>query len=124
MTWTLITGGAGFIGTNVAARLLGAGERVLLFDNFSRPGAMRNLRWLRESYGELVEVAAADLRNADAVRDAVAEASSVFHLAAQVAVTTSLDDPVKDFDVNARGTFMLLEAIRARPAPPPLVFTR
>jgi CDP-paratose 2-epimerase len=120
---TLITGGAGFIGTNLAHRLLTAGERVLLFDNLGRPGVERNLRWLRDTHGELLDVEIADIRNAEAVRQAVAAASRVFHFAAQVAVTTSLGDPVEDFETNARGTLNLLEAVRAQPVPPPLVFT-
>jgi CDP-paratose 2-epimerase len=119
----LITGGSGFIGTNLAHRLLSEGCPVLLFDNLARPGVERNLRWLHDTHGNRVEIEIADTRNADAVRGAVERASQVFHFAAQVAVTTSLTDPVEDFEVNARGTLNLLEAIRQQPVPPPLVFT-
>jgi len=119
----LVTGGAGFIGTNVAARLLEAGETVRIFDNLSRAGVERNLRWLRDTYGDRVEVVAGDLRDPRAIAPAVRGVSRVFHFAAQVAVTTSLVDPIDDFDVNARGTLNLLEAIRAQDAPPPLLFT-
>jgi CDP-paratose 2-epimerase len=119
----LITGGAGFIGTNVAHRLLTQGHRVLVFDNLARPGVEQNLRWLRDTHGDQVDVEIADIRDADALRQAVSEAARVFHFAAQVAVTTSLTDPVEDFEVNARGTLNLLEALRAQPAPPPMVFT-
>jgi CDP-paratose 2-epimerase len=119
----LITGGSGFIGTNLAHRLLSAGRRVLLFDNLARPGVEQNLRWLRDTHGDLVEVMVADVRNAEAIHEAVRQSSQVFHFAAQVAVTTSLTDPIEDFEVNARGTLNVLEAIRAQPAPPPLVFT-
>jgi CDP-paratose 2-epimerase len=119
----LVTGGAGFIGTNVADRLLRDGERVLVLDNLSRPGVERNLRWLRAEHPARLTVEIADLRDRAAVERAVAGASSVFHFAAQVAVTTSLADPLGDFEVNARGTLLLLEAVRARPTPPPLVFT-
>jgi CDP-paratose 2-epimerase len=120
----LITGGAGFVGTNLAHRLLDAGRSVLVFDNLSRPGVETNLRRLRDTYGARdLRVAVADVRDAAALRQAVRGASAVFHFAAQVAVTTSLADPVHDFEVNARGTLNLLEALRALAAPPPLVFT-
>jgi CDP-paratose 2-epimerase len=119
----LITGGAGFIGTNLAHRLLSSGVPVLVYDNLSRPGVEQNLRWLCETHGALVQVEVADTRDTEAVHRAVARASHVFHFAAQVAVTTSLADPVHDFDVNARGTLNVLEAIRKRPDPPTLVFT-
>ncbi len=119
----LITGGCGFIGTNLAHRLLSAGQPVLLFDSLARPGVEQNLRWLRDTHGKLLDIIVADVRDAEAVRRAVRQASQVFHFAAQVAVTTSLADPVEDFEVNARGTLNLLEAIRAQPTPPALVFT-
>jgi CDP-paratose 2-epimerase len=119
----LITGGSGFIGTNLAHRLLSEGRPVLLFDSLARPGVEQNLRWLHDTHGSRVEIEIADTRSADAVRRAVNRASQVFHFAAQVAVTTSLTDPLEDFDVNARGTLNILEAIRAQPTPPPLVFT-
>ncbi|MDQ2670992.1 MAG: GDP-mannose 4,6-dehydratase [Gemmatimonadota bacterium] len=119
----LITGGAGFVGTNLAHRLLESGRSVLLFDNLSRAGVEQNLRWLRAVHGARVQIETGDVRDAAAVRRAVERASEVYHFAAQVAVTTSLDDPLHDFDVNARGTLNVLEAIRAQPTPPPLVFT-
>ncbi|HEX2120204.1 MAG TPA: NAD-dependent epimerase/dehydratase family protein, partial [Thermoanaerobaculia bacterium] len=87
------------------------------------PGVERNLAWLRETHGDLLTVRTADTRDAAAVRDAVRHASSVFHFAAQVAVTTSLADPIEDFEVNARGTLNVLEAIRATLRKPPLFFT-
>jgi CDP-paratose 2-epimerase len=122
----VITGGAGFIGTNLADRLLGQGRRVRLLDNLSRPGVERNLAWLRARYGERLGVEIADVRDAAAVRKAVRGAEAVFHFAAQVAVTTSLDDPLYDFQVNALGTLNVLEAVRQSDqggAPPPLIFT-
>lgn len=119
----LITGGAGFVGTNLAHRLLSEGQPVLLFDNLSRTGVERNLEWLRETHRDLVQIEVADVRNAAALAKAVNQASQVFHLAAQVAVTTSLADPQYDFDVNARGTINLLEALRGLNDPPPLLFT-
>lgn len=119
----LITGGAGFIGTNLADRLAGSGRRVLLFDNLSRPGVSDNVDWLVSRHGELVEVVVADIRDERALAGAVERAGAIFHFAAQVAVTTSVSDPVLDFEVNARGTLNLLEAARARGGGLPIVFT-
>jgi CDP-paratose 2-epimerase len=119
----LITGGAGFIGTNVAHRLLATGHDVLIFDNLSRPGVEHNLQWLCMNHGHRVRVCVADVRDASALREAVQQASQVFHFAAQVAVTTSVLDPKEDFEVNALGTLNLLEALRQLKQPPPLVFT-
>jgi CDP-paratose 2-epimerase len=119
----LITGGAGFIGTNLADRLLKRGRPVLLFDNLSRPGVEQNLEWLRREHGSLMRFEEGDIRDIKAIRRAVQNASQVFHFAAQVAVTTSLTDPTGDFEVNARGTLNLLEAIRELPEPPPIIYT-
>jgi CDP-paratose 2-epimerase len=120
---SLITGGAGFIATNVADRLLAEGGRVRLFDNLSRDGVEENLRWIARRYGDRVEFVRGDIRDEDAVRRVVRDVDQVFHFAAQVAVTTSLVDPFLDFEVNARGTLNLLEAIRALERPPSLLFT-
>src|ERR1041385_5256356 len=119
----LITGGAGFVGSNLAHRLLSNGHRVRLLDNLSRAGVERNLRWLIETHGDLVDIEVPDVRNLSIIKQAVKDASQVFHFAAQVAVTSSLSDPIEDFEVNARGTLNVLEAIRAQASPPPLVFT-
>jgi CDP-paratose 2-epimerase len=119
----LITGGCGFIGTNLAHRLLSTGHSVLVYDNLSRPGSETNLSWLREIHGKRVQVAVADVRDRAALQAAVRGAEQVFHFAAQVAVTTSLVNPREDFEVNVGGTVNLLEAIRAADSPPSLVFT-
>lgn len=119
----VITGGAGFIGSNLAGRLLAQGRRVIVFDNLSRPGVEINLEWLRSMYSTRVEFVRGDVRDPAAIRPVVARASAVFHLAAQTAVTSSLTDPTSDFDVNARGTLNVLEAIRRQAEPAPLVFT-
>ena len=119
----LITGGAGFVGTNLAHRYLSEGIPVRLYDNFSRAGVEQNAHWLQDTHGDLVQIEAADVRDAGRLRDSVRGASQVFHLAAQVAVTTSLTDPITDFEINARGTLNVLEAVRACADPPPLVFT-
>jgi len=118
----LITGGAGFIGTNLATRLVDAGRRVVVYDNLSRAGVEQNLRWLRARCGERLQFELGDTRDADALSRAVAAAATIFHFAAQAAVTTSVDAPRADFEVNAGGTINLLEAIRAQPQPPTLVF--
>jgi CDP-paratose 2-epimerase len=119
---TLVTGGAGFIGANVAHRLLSAGERVRLLDDLSRQHVEENVKWLRDVHGE-IDLVVADVRDAHAVRAAMHDVTHVFHFAAQVAVTTSLADPVHDFDVNARGTLVVLETIRAMKRPPSLLYT-
>jgi CDP-paratose 2-epimerase len=119
----LITGGAGFIGCNLADRILSSGRKVIVFDNLSRSGAERNLEWLRRQHAGAFEFHEADIRNRNALRRAMSGVGQVFHFAAQVAVTTSLTDPIEDFEVNTRGTLNLLEAIRGQRNPPGLVFT-
>jgi len=120
---TLITGGAGFIGTNMAARQLTAGGRVTILDNLSRAGTERNLQWLVSKYGDRVTIARGDVRDRMLVRRSLRGVDQVFHFAAQVAVTTSLTDPVADFRTNAEGTLSVLEELRALAEPPPLLFT-
>ena len=119
----LITGGAGFVGSNLAQRLLAEGRRVLVFDNLSRPGVRNNVRRLQEQYPERLEIEVADIRDAGAVARAVDRAGEIYHLAAQVAVTTSLESPLQDFEINARGTLNVLEAARHRSPAPALIFT-
>lgn len=119
---TLITGGAGFLGCNLADHIASQGETVIVYDSLARANVEQNLAWLQRRHGERIKLQIADVRDAKALRSAVACADRIFHFAAQVAVTTSLVDPIADFEVNARGTLTLLEAIRACPVPPPLVF--
>ena len=118
----LVTGGAGFIGSNLADALAREGHDVLLYDALSRPGVERNATWLQENYGDRVTLIKADIRDYTELRRAVGEAQAVFHFAAQVAVTTSLDDPRDDFEINLLGTFNLLEAVRAKRDATPVVF--
>ena len=118
----LVTGGAGFIGCNLADRLASDGHDVLVFDNLTRAGAEDNLAWLRRRHPRRIAATIADIRDREQLARAARDASAVFHLAAQVAVTTSLDDPIADFEVNVQGTVLLLDALRRRRDPPPMVF--
>jgi CDP-paratose 2-epimerase len=120
----LITGGAGFIGSNLANYFLSRGEEIIIFDNLSRAGVARNLDWLRTIHnGRRLTHLQADIRDATAVADAVARADVVYHLAAQVAVTTSVVEPRSDFEVNAVGTLNVLEGARLAGHKPILIFT-
>ena len=120
----LITGGCGFIGTNLALRLLHEGRRVTVFDNLSRRGVEDNLQALRAAGGAQLQLVQADVSDVQALRACVQEAGAIYHFAAQVAVTSSLDNPLLDFETNARGTLNLLEAWRHHSkGKVPLVFT-
>ncbi|MDQ2839672.1 MAG: GDP-mannose 4,6-dehydratase [Acidobacteriota bacterium] len=118
-----ITGGAGFIGTNVAYSYLENDQPVHILDNLSRPGGERNIADLFARFPGRVEFTRADIRDKSSVVTGVRSARAVYHLAAQVAVTTSLNDPIADADTNLLGTLNLLEAIRKTPSRPPLLFT-
>jgi CDP-paratose 2-epimerase len=108
----LITGGAGFIGSNLAHRLIAQGQHVVVYDNLSRRGADKNVAWLRAEHGAHWTLVHADIRDAQQLRLAAARADVIYHLASQVTVTTSVHDPRHDFEVNALGTFNVLEAAR------------
>lgn len=118
----LITGGAGFLGVNAAAHLIKHGWHATLLDNLSRPGTERNLKWLLTRYPTRATFVKEDVRNAGALAEHVKGQDAVLHLAAQVAVTTSLVDPDTDFDVNARGALNLLEAVRRHNREAPVIF--
>lgn len=119
----LITGGAGFIGSNYVARLLGRGEDVTIYDNLSREGAPRNLAWLRREFGgEAFHLVAGDVRDASLLTSAAARTDVIVHLASQVAVTTSVLHPREDFEINAQGTFNVLEAARLSERNPPVLY--
>jgi CDP-paratose 2-epimerase len=119
----LVTGGAGFLGCNLADRLLREDGHVSILDDLSRPGSRLNLEWLRERHdGDRLTVFEGDVRSAELVEAAVADAEVVFHLAGQTAVTTSISDPRGDLDANIGGTLNVLEAARARQTPPVFVF--
>ena len=113
MSHYLVTGGAGFIGTNCVARLLQKGCSVTIYDNVSRSGSSRNISWLKAAFGpDAFELLLADLRDADQLEIAAKKADVIIHLAGQVAVTTSVQNPRQDFEDNALGTFNVLEAAR------------
>ena len=123
-TRTLVTGGAGFVGSNLVDDLLRDGADVTVFDTLSRPGSERNLAWLRSTNGGgRLRCVQGDVRDSGAVRAAASEADVIYHLAGQVAVTSSIADPRSDFDVNALGTLNVLEAARTSGREPILVFT-
>jgi CDP-paratose 2-epimerase len=109
----VVTGGAGFLGSNIVDALAARGEDVLVFDSLARPRVDENLAWLRQRHPARVQVCYADIRDPARLREAFRGAKAVIHLAAQVAVTTSVADPLDDFDINARGTLNVLEAVRA-----------
>jgi CDP-paratose 2-epimerase len=107
-----ITGGAGFIGCNSSDYFLQQGHEVTIFDNLSRKGGPANLEWLRSRHGERLHYVSGDIRTYDALAAAIGGADVVLHLASQVAVTTSVQNPREDFEINALGTFNVLEAVR------------
>ena len=121
----VITGGAGFIGSNTAEHYLLAGARVTILDNFSRRGSESNAEWLQQSSppGRLTIVRADVRSDHDALSRAIDGADVVFHLAAQVAVTTSVTNPREDFEINALGTFNVLEAVRTASSKPIVVYS-
>lgn len=118
----LVTGGAGFIGSNIADRLASEGHEVAIYDALCRPGVERNLEWLQRRHPGRIFTLIADIRERDRLRRAVADSKAVFHMAAQVAVTTSLEDPRLDFEINVLGTMELLDALRLEAPGTPLIF--
>ena len=120
----LVTGGAGFIGTNVAAHYLERHKQVTVLDNLSRVGSDANLAWLTDRYGPRLKFLRADVREqTPELSAAVANADVVCHLAGQVAVTTSVARPIEDFEINARGTLNVLEAVRQARRPPIVLYS-
>jgi CDP-paratose 2-epimerase len=122
-SYVLITGGAGFIGTNLAKALANDGRSIVVLDNFSRRGVENNAAFLHANYRQHIQIVRGDCRDRQLVNELVSGATHVFHFAAQVAVTTSLEQPALDFDTNARGTLTILEAVRRSPRRPPLLYT-
>ncbi len=118
----VVVGGSGFIGCNLADSYLSEGEDVIVLDNLSRPGVERNLEWLVGNHGSAVQPVVADIRDLPAIEPIFKDAKAVFHLAAQTAVTTSLKQPIDDFETNARGTINVLEAVRRSGRRMPVIF--
>jgi CDP-paratose 2-epimerase len=113
MANVLVTGGAGFIGSNLTHRLLQEGHHVTIFDNLSRSGCESNIAWLRAADNSAaLNLVQADLKDFEALCRAMAGVDRVYHLAGQVAVTTSVRNPRQDFESNALGTFNALESAR------------
>ena len=120
----LITGGAGFIGTNLAKHYLEHNKRVTIFDNFSRAGTESNVAWLKKHFEDRVRIVRGDVRSpGKEFARLVEETEVVMHLAAQVAVTTSVTNPFEDFQINALGTFNVLEAVRKSSSKPITVYS-
>ncbi len=120
---TLVTGGSGFIGANYVSRLLQRGESVTIFDNLSRSGSKTNLEWLHKVYGkEAFELVVGDVRDTELICKTARSADVIVHLAAQVAVTTSVTNPREDFEINAQGTFNVLEAARLSGRQPAMLY--
>ncbi|MCX4763823.1 GDP-mannose 4,6-dehydratase [Streptomyces sp. NBC_01275] len=123
----LVTGGAGFIGCNLTAALVRGGHEVTVVDNLSRPGSLRNLQVLLEDpvAAQKVSFHPVDVRDADGLAAVVADhrPDAVAHLAGQVAVTDSVTHPLVDFDINARGTLHVLEAVRRHAPEARVLFT-
>ncbi len=114
----LITGGCGFVGLNLATAFLERGYEVRLLDDLSRPGSERNHAWLEGLGNQRLSMTVGDVRDADSVRHAMEDCGVVAHLAAQVAVTSSVEEPRRDFEINALGTLNVLEVARvALPRP-------
>jgi len=120
----VVFGGAGFIGSNLSKSLLDDGHHVIVFDSLARRGSELNLAWLQQLHSaDRLEFRQSDIRDFAAVEAAVRNADEIYHLAAQVAVTTSVENPRTDFEVNALGTLNVLEAARLGGRHPPIVFT-
>jgi len=120
---TIITGGAGFIGSNASSRYLNRGHEVVVVDNLARDGVQKNLEWLR-GQGSL-EFHQLDIRDGEQLARLFRrhrDADQVLHLAAQVAVTTSVRAPREDFEINALGTFNVLEAMRGAGMTAPVIY--
>src|SRR5215831_8849532 len=124
MRSVLVTGGAGFVGSNLSNSFLGTGHNVTVFDSLARRGSEHNLEWLsRRGCDGRFRFVHGDVRDLHAVQAAARHADVICHLAGQVAVTTSVANPRTDFEVNALGTLNVLEAARLSGERPAVVFT-
>lgn len=124
MKKALVTGGAGFIGSNLTSHLLDNGWEVIVFDNLARRGSEKNLVWLLQNpSAKNLRIEVKDVRDFNALKEEEKDVNAVFHLAAQVAVTASFLNPREDFEVNALGSFNVLEAARQAAHPPIVIFS-
>jgi CDP-paratose 2-epimerase len=120
----LVTGGAGFVGSNLVYSLLKDGYGVTVLDSLARRGSEQNLAWLRsQNFDGALRFMHGDVRDSGNAATAARDADVIYHLAGQVAVTTSVDDPRTDFEVNALGTLNVLEGARLSGRKPIFVFT-
>src|SRR3990167_7224711 len=117
----LITGGAGFIGSNLSHYFAGKNFHVTIYDNLSRFGAKDNIQWLKKDHPQ-INIIVDDIRNFSELKNAVKNKDVVFHLAGQVAVTTSVYNPREDFEANALGTLNVLEAARKSGHKPLIIY--
>ncbi len=122
MSRALVTGGAGFIGSNLADRLASDGHDVVVYDALLRPGVERNLAWLQQRHGDRIIPVIADIRDESKMAATAPACDVVFHLAGQVAVTTSIQTPLDDFETNLQGTVSLLDLLRRSGCKTPLIF--
>jgi len=123
MADVLITGGAGFIGCNIAARYAKKGNNVSIFDNFSRKGSRINAQFLLDKFSN-IKIIEGDIRNKNDVKNTITDKTDlVFHFAGQVAVTTSVKNPMEDFEINSVGTLNVLETIRNSRSNPILIYS-
>jgi CDP-paratose 2-epimerase len=118
----LITGGAGFVGSNLADRLASAGENVVVYDSLTRAGVEKNLAWLRQKHPQRITPIIGDVRDRTLLEKTASEAAAVFHFAAQVAVTSSLEDPIRDFETNVIATVRLIDTVRRAGNRSPVIF--
>lgn len=116
-----ITGGAGFIGSNLAHYYLNRGIETVVYDDLSRPGAEKNLAWLKGNHPKLV-FHKSDIRSFETLKKAAKGSTIIYHMASQVAVTKSVQDPRTDFEINALGTLNVLEAVRTQKNPPIVIY--
>ncbi len=120
----LVTGGAGFVGCHLVHDLLGDNRKVTVLDSLSRRGSERNLEWLQRQHPDRdLRFVKGDVRDPQAVKSAAEDVDAIYHLAGQVAVTSSVQDPRLDFEINALGTLNVLEAARQSPCQPVVMFT-
>lgn len=119
----LITGGAGFIGSNLARYLLDRNEEVVVFDNLSRKGTELNIKYLNKCYKNKFEFVKNDIRDVSSLKSSMLHSDVVFHLAGHVSITGSIEDPREDFEVNVLGSLNVLESARSMKNPPILVYS-